>query len=491
MTSRAPFSLPEAIGDQLRHLRLNRFDLRQEDIAARARGVGLHWTQSTVAAIESGNRGLSLEEFFSLPLVYHPLQLADIFADDFEVEAHLREGAVWTAPSSAFRDMLLGHFTSEDPFKDVRLQRWGAAQVSARVSISADATVVAPAPPEARAEGGSRAGASPAYERVPPHNVEAEKSVLGSMLLSKDAIAEVLELLHEEDFYRPAHRTVFRSVLELYSHGQPIDAITVAENLRRNGTLADVGGAPFLHTLVAGVPTAANAGHYARIVKEAGVLRRLIDADSAEERAEPPSKVTVRKVVKLGQVVEEESAGRIVPLAGTSSAAASASGDLTVERATDRKVELSESATAADMLTVEVQPPRMVNLGPDAARAFRDLPPNIQKRLPEIAHAARSEAERKAARKFGVSPDLVSVVAFKRYHCSLSEERDNKVLEMQAQDQAQGKGATSRTIQALRGHATRKILAEMEGLIRHYAMIRGQRTRFFPIPLATDERKGQ
>jgi replicative DNA helicase len=126
-------------------------------------------------------------------------------------------------------------------------------------------------------DGGSRASASPAYERVPPHNVEAEESVLGSMLLSKDAIAEVLELLHEEDFYRPAHRTVFRSVLDLYSHGGAVDAITVSEDLRRNGALADVGGAPFLHTLVATVPTAANAAYYARIVKEAGVLRRLID----------------------------------------------------------------------------------------------------------------------------------------------------------------------------------------------------------------------
>jgi replicative DNA helicase len=126
-------------------------------------------------------------------------------------------------------------------------------------------------------EGGSRASASPAYERVPPHNVEAEESVLGSMLLSKDAIAEVLELLREEDFYRPAHRTVFRSVLELYGHGDAVDAVTVAEELRRNGALADIGGAPFLHTLVASVPTAANAAYYARIVKEAGVLRRLID----------------------------------------------------------------------------------------------------------------------------------------------------------------------------------------------------------------------
>ena len=126
-------------------------------------------------------------------------------------------------------------------------------------------------------DGGSRASASPAYERIPPHNVEAEESVLGSMLLSKDAIAEVLELLREDDFYRPAHRTVFRSVLELYGHGDAVDAVTVQEELRRNGSLADIGGAPFLHTLVASVPTAANASYYARIVKEAGVLRRLID----------------------------------------------------------------------------------------------------------------------------------------------------------------------------------------------------------------------
>lgn len=126
-------------------------------------------------------------------------------------------------------------------------------------------------------DGGPRPNASPTYERVPPHNIEAEESVLGSMLLSRDAIAEVLEFLHEEDFYRPAHRTVFRSVLDLYSHGQAVDPVTVAEELRRSGELADLGGAPFVHTLVSSVPTAANAGYYARIVKEAGILRRLID----------------------------------------------------------------------------------------------------------------------------------------------------------------------------------------------------------------------
>jgi replicative DNA helicase len=126
-------------------------------------------------------------------------------------------------------------------------------------------------------DGGPRPNASPTYDRVPPHNIEAEESVLGSMLLSRDAIAEVLELLHEDDFYRPAHRTVFRSVLDLYSHGQAVDPVTIAEDLRRSGELADIGGAPFLHTLVSSVPTAANAGYYARIIKEAGILRRLID----------------------------------------------------------------------------------------------------------------------------------------------------------------------------------------------------------------------
>ena len=127
---------------------------------------------------------------------------------------------------------------------------------------------------------GSRppSGGPVSTDRVPPHNLEAEESVLGSMLLSKDAIAEVLELLHDDDFYRPAHRTVFSGILSLYAGGEAIDAITVAEHLRRGGVLEDVGGAPFLFSLVEGVPTAANAGYYARIVKEAGTLRRLIDA---------------------------------------------------------------------------------------------------------------------------------------------------------------------------------------------------------------------
>ena len=116
------------------------------------------------------------------------------------------------------------------------------------------------------------------FERTPPQNVEAEQSVLGGMLLSKDAIADVVEVLKSGDFYRPAHQTIFDTVLDLYGRGEPADAITVSADLQRAGDLGRIGGAPYLHTLIAGVPTAANAGYYAQIVQEQAVLRRLVEA---------------------------------------------------------------------------------------------------------------------------------------------------------------------------------------------------------------------
>lgn len=114
--------------------------------------------------------------------------------------------------------------------------------------------------------------------RTPPQDEQAEQSVIGAMLLSKDAIADVVEVVRGTDFYRPAHELMFEAVLDLYSRGEPADAITVAAELTRAGDLARVGGAPYLHTLVAGVPVAANAGYYASIVREKAILRRLVDA---------------------------------------------------------------------------------------------------------------------------------------------------------------------------------------------------------------------
>src|SRR2546430_1151724 len=115
------------------------------------------------------------------------------------------------------------------------------------------------------------------FERTPPHDLAAEQCVLGSMLLSQNAIAEVIELLHTRDFYRPAHQIVYERVLDLYGRGDPVDAITVKDELLKRGELSRVGDAPYLHTLVASVPTAANAGYYARIVEEKSILRRLVE----------------------------------------------------------------------------------------------------------------------------------------------------------------------------------------------------------------------
>jgi replicative DNA helicase len=116
------------------------------------------------------------------------------------------------------------------------------------------------------------------YDRTPPQDVAAEQSVLGGMLLSKDAIADVVEVLRGHDMYRPAHETIYEAILDLYGRGEPADPVTVAAELQKQGDLGRVGGAPYLHTLVSSVPTAANAGYYAQIVRERAVLRRLVEA---------------------------------------------------------------------------------------------------------------------------------------------------------------------------------------------------------------------
>jgi replicative DNA helicase len=115
-------------------------------------------------------------------------------------------------------------------------------------------------------------------DRVPPQDLHAEQSVLGSMLINKDAIADCLEAVKAHDFYRPAHELIFDAVLDLFGRGEPADAITVADELGKRGDLTRVGGQAYLHQLIQAVPTAANAGYYAEIVHERAVLRRLVEA---------------------------------------------------------------------------------------------------------------------------------------------------------------------------------------------------------------------
>jgi replicative DNA helicase len=132
----------------------------------------------------------------------------------------------------------------------------------------------------ARAEPGKHARPGwlrPVPEHQPPHNLEAEEAVLGAVLAAGRLLGEVAALLEEADFYRPAHRTIWRAVLRLADRGEPTDPVTVLGELDDGGELVDVGGGPFLHTLVEAVPTVANAGHYARLVAESARRRRVID----------------------------------------------------------------------------------------------------------------------------------------------------------------------------------------------------------------------
>jgi replicative DNA helicase len=131
---------------------------------------------------------------------------------------------------------------------------------------------------------------SPEFERTPPQDVAAEQCVLGGMLLSKDAIADVVEVIRGHDFYRPAHELIYEAALDLYGRGEPADAVTVAAELTKRGEIGRIGGAPYLHTLISSVPTAANAGYYARIVRERAILRRLVEAGT--------------KIVQMGYAVD-------------------------------------------------------------------------------------------------------------------------------------------------------------------------------------------
>ncbi|MET9199526.1 replicative DNA helicase [Gordonia sp. NPDC003585] len=159
------------------------------------------------------------------------------------------------------------------------------------------------------------------FGRQPPQDLAAEQSVLGGMLLSKDAIADVVEKIRTSDFYRPAHQAVYEAILELYGKGEPADAVTVSAELERAGELRRVGGAPYLHTLISTVPTAANAGYYAEIVAEKAILRRLVEAGTrivqfgyAGADGQDVAEVVDRAQAEVYEVTERRTAEDYVPL---------------------------------------------------------------------------------------------------------------------------------------------------------------------------------
>ena len=112
--------------------------------------------------------------------------------------------------------------------------------------------------------------------KIPPHSIEAEQSVLGAMLLDREAIITASEHIKPEDFYKDSHREVYEAVMDLFDKGEPVDLVTLTEQLRQRNTLEAVGGVAFLADLSSSVPTTANAVHYAKIIQEKSLLRKLI-----------------------------------------------------------------------------------------------------------------------------------------------------------------------------------------------------------------------
>ena len=130
-------------------------------------------------------------------------------------------------------------------------------------------------------------------DRLPPQSLEAEQSVLGSVLIDRDAIVEVAEFLRPDDFYRPANGTIFSAMLELFERREPVDIVTVAEVLERHDQLDSIGGRTYLSSLRNQTPTAVHVVQYARIVERKAVLRNLIAAAGkiAEVGYEDPADV--------------------------------------------------------------------------------------------------------------------------------------------------------------------------------------------------------
>src|SRR3954463_3351938 len=175
---------------------------------------------------------------------------------------------------------------------------------------------------------GAAPGGAPEFDRTPPQDIPAEQSVLGAMMLSKDAIADVVEVIKPGDFYRPAHQLVYDAVLDLYARGEPADAVTVSAELTRSGQLNRVGGATYLHTLISMVPTAANAGYYAEIVADRATLRRLVTAGT--------------RIVQMGY---DASSGAGNDVAGTV--------DDIVDRAQAEIYDVTERRTSEDYVHIE------------------------------------------------------------------------------------------------------------------------------------------
>jgi replicative DNA helicase len=216
------------------------------------------------------------------------------------------------------------------------------------------------------ARSGPRSSPSHVVGRIPPHNLEAEESVIGAMLLSRDAVAAALERCTAADFYRPSHAQIFSAITAIYGRGEPADAVTVAEELRRAGALEEIGGAAALVTLQSNTPAISNAGRYAAIVEEHALLRRLIGV--ANEIAEIgyglPDDVTAavdRAETMVFEVAQRRTTDSVEEISNLLTATLDR-----LEQLVDRGEEITGVPTGytdLDKLTAGLQPSNLVVVG--------------------------------------------------------------------------------------------------------------------------------
>ncbi len=156
-------------------------------------------------------------------------------------------------------------------------------------------------------------------KRVLPHSIEAEQSVVGAMLMDKDAIMTAAEIVSGEDFYQTAYGVIFDAIVELFNEGKPVDLITLQERLKEKDVPAEISSLEFVRDLVTAVPTSANIKYYADIVSEKAMLRRLIKLNEeiantcylAKEPLEAVLEMTEKKVFEL---VQKRNSGDFVPI---------------------------------------------------------------------------------------------------------------------------------------------------------------------------------
>ncbi len=211
--------------------------------------------------------------------------------------------------------------------------------------------------------GGSSNGSGRAYDRVPPHSLDAEVSVLGAALLSANAASDVTELLRPEDFYRNAHRLVFEGIGALIRTDGVVDTVTITDWLARQDRLDEVGGAAAIYDLTVAVPTAANASYYARIVRQKALLRRLIDVGTEVVRLGYDGSDDAETVVDRAESLVYE-----VAQTGTASEYARLGDLLTdsfemIEKLADQRSEVTGLPTGfndLDRLTAGLQPQNLI-----------------------------------------------------------------------------------------------------------------------------------